>query len=97
MEAAIEAGADDVQSGDEGHTIYTQPDELAKVSAAVETKLGEPQESKLAWKPTTTVALGLEEAKSLMNLIDLLEDNDDVQTIHANYEIPDDVAAQLAA
>lgn len=97
MEAAIEAGADDVQSGEDGHTIYTQPDELSKVSTALEAKLGEPQESKLGWKPTTTVALGLDEARSLMNLIDVLEDNDDVQTIHANYEIPDDVAAQLAA
>lgn len=97
MEAAIEAGADDVQSGEEGHTIYTQPEELSKVSIAIEAKLGEPSESKLGWKPSTTVSLGLEEAKSLMNLIDLLEDNDDVQTIHANYEIPDDVAAELAA
>ena len=97
MEAAIEAGADDVVSTNETHTIYTQPEELAKVSAAIEAKLGEPQESKLGWRPTTTVSLGLEEAKSLMNLIDVLEDHDDVQAIHANYEIPDDVAAELAA
>ncbi len=97
MEAAIEAGADDVQSDDALHTIYSQPDELAKVAAAIEAKLGEPQEFKLTWKPTTTVSLGLDEAKSLMNLIDLLEDHDDVQNIYANYEISDDVAAQLAA
>lgn len=97
MEAAIDAGADDVQSDEGRHSILTQPDELAKVAAALETKLGEPQESKLVFKPTTTVALGLEEAKSLMELLDVLDDHDDVQAIHANYEIPDDVAAQLAA
>lgn len=97
MEAAIEAGAEDVQSDEQQHAIFTAPDELAKVSAAIEAKLGEPQDSKLIWKPTTTVALSLDDAKALMNLIDLLEDHDDVQAIHANYEIPDDVAAELAA
>lgn len=97
MEAAIEAGADDVQSDDSQHAIFTQPEDLAKVAAAVEVKLGEAQEFKLVFKPTTTVSLGLEEARSLMNLIDLLEDHDDVQNIYANYELSDDVAAQLAA
>lgn len=97
MEAAIEAGADDVQSDEEKHAIFTQPDDLSKVSTALEGKLGEPQENRLIWKPNTTVALGLEEAKALMELLDLLEDHDDVQAIHANYEIPDEIAAQLAA
>lgn len=95
MEAAIEAGAEDVVSDEAQHTIYTRLEDLSAVSNALEAKLGEPQESKLTFRPTTTVELGLEDAKSLMNLIDLLEDQDDVQTIHANYEIPEDVAAQL--
>ena len=96
LEAAIEAGSDDVVSDDETHTILTKPDELAVVSSALEAKFGDPTESKLSWKPNVTTVLDLDQAKSILNLIDLLEDQDDIQTIHANYEIPDDVAAQLA-
>lgn len=97
LEAAIEAGAEDVESTDETHTIYTKPDELAAVANALEAKFGEADETKLFFKPTVTTVLDLEGAKSVFNLIDQLEDNDDVQTIYANYEIPDDVAEQLAA
>ena len=97
LEAAIEAGADDVVSTSENHTILTQPNDLAAVTVALEGKFGEPQESKLVWKPGTTVSLDFETAQSLMGLLEVLEEHDDVQAIHANYEIPDDVMAQLAA
>lgn len=96
LEKAIEAGADDVQSDDETHTILTQPDDLMAVAGALEQGgLGEASEAKLAWIPSTTVTLDLETAQSVMKFMDLLDDHDDVQTVHANFEIPDDVMAQL--
>ncbi len=97
LEAAIEAGADDVVTGEDSHTILTKPDDLALVTTALEAKFGEPTEFKLIWRPNTTVTLDSEGAQNLMRFIDLLEDHDDVQTIHANYDIPEDVMAQLSA
>jgi YebC/PmpR family DNA-binding regulatory protein len=97
LEAAIEAGAQDASSDEQQHIITTAPDDLGAVSAALEAKFGEPTESKLIWQPTTTVALGVEDAKALMQFLEALEDHDDVQAVYGNYEIADDVAAQLAA
>ncbi len=97
LEAAIEAGAGDVQSDAEQHVIFMAPDDFGAVSAALEAKFGEGSESKLSWQPTTTVALDLEQAKAFMEFLDALEDHDDVQAIYANYEISDEIAAQLAA
>ncbi|HRO11907.1 YebC/PmpR family DNA-binding transcriptional regulator [Amaricoccus sp.] len=95
MEAAIEAGAEDVESDEEGHVIWCADTDLAEVSAALEGKLGEAEHVKLVWRPQTTTEVELEAAQSLMRLIEALEDDDDVQSVTANFEISDDVMAQL--
>ncbi|WP_068115301.1 YebC/PmpR family DNA-binding transcriptional regulator [Tropicimonas marinistellae] len=95
MLAAIEAGAEDVESDEETHVIYTADTDLNDVSTALEDVLGEAEHTKLIWKPTTTTELDLDGAQKLMRLIDVLEDDDDVQRVTANLEISDEVAAQL--
>ncbi|MEM6618996.1 MAG: YebC/PmpR family DNA-binding transcriptional regulator [Pseudomonadota bacterium] len=95
FEAAIEAGAEDVESAEDGHTIYCADTDLNDVSNALEGALGESQTSKLIWKPTTTTELDLDGAQKLMKLIETLEDDDDVQNVTANFDIPDEVMAQL--
>jgi transcriptional/translational regulatory protein YebC/TACO1 len=93
--AAIEAGAEDVESGEEGHVIWCAASGLAEVSAALETALGEALSARLVWRPTTTTELDLEAAQSLTRLIEALEDDDDVQSVTANFEVSDEVMAQL--
>ncbi|MEL6583690.1 MAG: YebC/PmpR family DNA-binding transcriptional regulator [Pseudomonadota bacterium] len=95
MEAAIEAGAEDVESTDDGHTIYTADTDLNDVSNALEEALGEAETQKLIWKPQTTTELDLEGAQKLMKLIGTLEDDDDVQNVTANFDVSDEVMAQL--
>lgn len=95
MMAAIEAGAEDVESTDDGHEIYCGDTDLHEVSSALEAELGESETSKLVWKPQTTTELDLEAAEKLMRLIEALEDDDDVQVVTANFEISDEVMAQL--
>jgi YebC/PmpR family DNA-binding regulatory protein len=95
MMAALEAGADDVESDEEGHWIYCPDTALNEVSDALEKALGESMESKLIWKPQTRTDVDLETATKLMKLIDTLEEDEDVQTVTANFDIPEDVAAQL--
>ncbi|NKX44714.1 YebC/PmpR family DNA-binding transcriptional regulator [Roseicyclus persicicus] len=95
MMAAIEAGAEDVESGEEEHVIWCADTDLGEVSAALEASLGESESAKLVWRPGTTTELGLEDAQKLMKLIEALEDDDDVQTVTANFEISDEVMAQL--
>lgn len=95
MMAALEAGADDVESDDEGHWIYCKVEDLSSVSEALEAALGESTESKLIWKPQTRTEVDLDTAQKLMRLIDLLEEDDDVQTVTHNFDVPEDVAAQL--
>jgi len=95
FEAAIEAGADDVESSDEGHEIYCDSGNLHEVSGALETALGESETSKLIWKPNITTPLDLNGAEKLMKLIAALEDDDDVQHVTANFDISDEVMAQL--
>ncbi|PWR03727.1 YebC/PmpR family DNA-binding transcriptional regulator [Meridianimarinicoccus roseus] len=95
MEAAIEAGAEDVESTDEGHVIYTADTDLNDVSTALEALLGESESTKLIWKPQTTTDLDLETAQKLFKLIDALEDDDDVQNVTANFEVSDEVMAAL--
>ena len=88
FEAALEAGAEDVTS-DEGHEIWTATDSLHEVAKALEAVLGEPEGVKLAWRPQNTVTLTtVEEAALLMKLIDTLEEDDDVQTVWGNYDVP---------
>ncbi len=95
MMAALEAGADDVESDEDGHFIYCAMESLSDVSDALEKALGESQESKLIWKPQARTEVDLETAQKLMKLIDLLEEDDDVQEVTHNFDVPEDVAAQL--
>lgn len=95
MMAALDAGADDVESDDEGHWIYCSVENLSEVSDALEKALGESTESKLIWRPQTRTDVDLETAQKLMRLIDLLEEDDDVQTVTHNFDVPEAVAAQL--
>jgi YebC/PmpR family DNA-binding regulatory protein len=95
MEAAIEAGASDVESDDEGHTIWCEFTDLADVSNALEAALGEADSTKLVWKPQTTTELDLEGMQKLMKLLDALEDDDDVQSVTANFEASDAVMEAL--
>jgi YebC/PmpR family DNA-binding regulatory protein len=95
LEAALEAGADDVTSDEEGHTIHCAPDSLGTVREALEKAFGPPERAKLTWKPQATIPLDEESARSLLKLLNVLEDNDDVQSIVANYEIADELMARL--
>jgi transcriptional/translational regulatory protein YebC/TACO1 len=95
LEAAIEAGADDVESDEDGHQIWTGIEGMHEVAKALEASLGEPAAVKLAWRPQTPVDVGEDEASQLMKLIDTLEDDDDVQTVWGNYEISDAVMEKL--
>jgi YebC/PmpR family DNA-binding regulatory protein len=97
LEAAIEAGAEDVESGPEGHAITCAPDDWQAVRDALEARFGPPAAARLDWRPNTTVTLDEERAASLLKLIDALEDNDDVQNVYANFEIPDAVLQALSA
>jgi YebC/PmpR family DNA-binding regulatory protein len=96
LEAAIEAGADDVESDEEGHEIWTSMDSLHEVAKALEGALGEPESVKLAWKPQTPVDVTGNDVATLMKLIDALEEDDDVQTVSGNYEISDEELEKLA-
>ena len=97
MMAAIEAGAEDVESGEDGHTIWCADTDLNEVSNALEAQLGESESTRLVWRPTTTTEMDLESMQKLMKLMDALEDDDDVQQITTNFEASDDVMAQLDA
>lgn len=95
FEAALEAGADDVQSSEDGHEIWCSIENLHDVARALEPVLGDSGQAKLAWKPGTMVTVGADDAAQLMKLIDVLDDDDDVQTVWGNYDVPDDVMAGL--
>jgi YebC/PmpR family DNA-binding regulatory protein len=96
LEAAIEAGADDVESDEDGHRIWTSVESLHEAAMALEPMLGEADSAKLAWKPSTEVEVRGDEASSLMKLIDALEEDDDVQTVWGNERVPDEELANLA-
>jgi YebC/PmpR family DNA-binding regulatory protein len=95
MMAALEAGAEDVETTEDGHAIFCADSDLNEVSNALETQLGESESAKLIWKPQTTTELDLEGMEKLMKLIDTLEDDDDVQRVTANFEVSDEVMAAL--
>lgn len=96
FEAALEAGADNVESSEDTHEITCAPDDLAAVRDALETAFGTPVHARLDWRPQTTVPVAdLDTAKTLLKLLDTLEDNDDVQRVIANFEIPDDIMEKL--
>ncbi len=95
MEAAIEAGADDVESDEDGHWIYTSFEAMSEVAAALEKTLGEAKQVKAIWKPQNTVEVDAEKGQSLLKLIGILEEDDDVQNVYANFDISDEEMAKL--
>lgn len=96
FEAALEAGADNVESSEDGHEIVTNPDDLGAVREALEAQFGAPEYARLDWRPQTLVPVTNEDtAKTLLKLLDVLEDNDDVQRVQANFEIPDEILERL--
>ena len=97
FEAALEAGADDVESAEESHEITCAPEDFNAVREALDTRFGAPEEAGLTWKPQNTIALDEDKAASLLKLLDVLDDNDDVQSVSANFEISDEVMAKLTA
>jgi YebC/PmpR family DNA-binding regulatory protein len=97
MDAAIEAGAEDVTTDEDGHTILCGFEDIGDVSKALEDTIGEAETVKAIWKPQNTVPVDEEKAQSLMKLIDTLEDDDDVQNVYSNFEVSDEVLAKLSA
>lgn len=95
MEAAIEAGADDVASSPESHLVTTSLESLSEVTKALEARFGEPKKSKLVWRPQNTIAVDDETAEKILKLVGNLEDNDDVQNVYANFEISETLMAKL--
>jgi YebC/PmpR family DNA-binding regulatory protein len=95
MEAAIEGGADDVSSSEEGHEIITSIDSLRDVAQALETKFGEPRKVGLVWRPQNAISVDDEQGEKILRLVGLLEDNEDVQNVYANFEVSDALVAKL--
>jgi YebC/PmpR family DNA-binding regulatory protein len=97
LEAAIEAGAEDVVSSEGGHEIYTTQDSLREVAKALEAKFGEARKAALMWKPQNTVAINDEQGEKVLRLIETLNEHDDVQNVYANFEVSDALIAKLSA
>src|SRR5262249_27315399 len=97
LEAAIDAGADDVTSGETGHEVYASPESFREVAKALEQKFGEPRKAALVWKPQSTVAIDDEQGEKVLRLIETLNDNDDVQNVYANFEVSDALVARMSA
>jgi len=97
LEAAIEAGADDVTSNDDGHQVFTTQESLRDVAKALEAKFGEPKKAAMIWKPQNTIAVDDEVGEKLVKLIDALDDHDDVQNVYANFELSDALVAKMSA
>jgi transcriptional/translational regulatory protein YebC/TACO1 len=97
MEAAIEAGAEDVQSDEEGHTIICAFTDIGEVTSALEATLGEAESVKTIWKPQNGTPVDEDKAQSILKLIATLDDDDDVQNVYANFEVDDAVMARLSA
>src|SRR4029077_8502073 len=97
FEAALEAGADDVASGENGHEIYAAPDQFGAVSKALEGEFGEPRRAALVWRPQNTVAVNDEQGEKLLKLIETLNEHDDVQNVYANFEASDALRQRSSA
>jgi YebC/PmpR family DNA-binding regulatory protein len=96
LEAAIEAGADDVVSSEDGHEVFASQDTFRDVAKALEAKYGEPRKAALIWKPQNTTMVDDETGEKLFKLLDLLNEHDDVQNVYANFEVSDALAAKMA-
>ena len=97
LEAAIDAGADDVVSSETGHEVTTTVEGLVEVTKALEAKFGEPRKSALTWRPQNAVAVDDETGEKLLRLIDTLDENDDVQNVYANFELSDALVAKMGS
>ncbi|MEP9367891.1 YebC/PmpR family DNA-binding transcriptional regulator [Xanthobacter sp. VNH20] len=97
LEAAIEAGADDVASSEHGHEVICAVENLNEVQRQLELKFGEPRKAGLVWRPQNNIAVDDETAEKLLRLVDSLEDNDDVQSVTANFELSDAMVAKMSA
>ncbi len=97
LEAAIEAGADNVESGADGHEVTTAVERFFALRDALEVRFGPPESARLEWRPSTTVTLDEAAAAAVLKLLDALEDNDDVQNVYANFDLPETVLQSLSA
>lgn len=97
FEAALEAGADNVESDENGHEVTTTVETFGAVRDALEARFGAPESARLTWKPLNTVAPSEDAAASLLKLLDVLEDNDDVQVVEGNFDISEELMAKLTA
>ena len=97
LEAAIEAGAEDVISDENGHQVFTTPETLRDVTKALEAKFGEPRKSAMLWKPQNTVPVDDETAEKLIKMIEALDESDDVQNVYANFEMSDALMQKMSA
>jgi len=96
LEAAIDAGADDATSDADAHEVTCPVEDFFTVRDALEARFGAPSSARLEWRPSNSITLDEEKATGLLKLLDVLEDNDDVQNVYANFDIPDDVAQRLS-
>jgi YebC/PmpR family DNA-binding regulatory protein len=97
LEAALEAGAEDVSTSDDGHEIITTLESLRDIAQALEAKFGEPRKAALVWRPQNTISVDDEAGEKILKLVDALEDNDDVQNVYANFEVSDALVAKMGA
>jgi YebC/PmpR family DNA-binding regulatory protein len=97
FEAAVEAGASNVESSGEQHEVTCDPDDFSAVRDALTERFGDPESAELTWRPQTTVEIDDEKAQTMLKLLDALDESDDVQRVAANFEINDDVMARLTA
>ncbi len=97
LDAAIEAGAEDVTSNEDGHQIVTTPETLREVAKALEATFGEPRKAALVWRPQNTVSVDDETGEKLLKLIEALDESDDVQNVYANFEMSDAVLQKMSA
>jgi YebC/PmpR family DNA-binding regulatory protein len=97
LDAAIEAGADNCEFDGEQHSISSAPEQFLGTRDQLEKRFGAPESAKLTWQPKNTIAVDEEQAKALLKLIDFLEDNDDVQEVFSNFEIPETLISALSA
>ena len=97
FEAAVEAGADNVESGAQEHVVTCLPDDLNAVRDTLERRFGPATSAKLVWRPKSATPVGDEQAEALFKLLETLEDSDDVQSVYANFEVADDVMTRLSA
>jgi YebC/PmpR family DNA-binding regulatory protein len=97
LDAAIEAGADDVVSNEDGHQVFAMPESLRDVAKALEAKFGEPRKAAMLWKPQNTIALDDEAGEKVLRLIESLDEHDDVQNVYANFEVSDALVQKMSA